>query len=485
MTRIPRSILVAIGTAVAIGAAFLFCTSRYPGRSIVANPADFRAFYCAGEAIGTRQDPYHADPLRACEVRETLAAGLSPYRKLAIPTPLPGYALLPFVVFARLSFAQASTLYTILQIVAIGATALLLAKRTRTSLLAISCSFILNGTIAILNGQPFPFAVLALCAAAFALRDGAYRSVGLYIAIAAIEPHLALPPIIALAWAEPRTRIPLSIALAALTALCLVALDPATNLEYVTQIIAAHARSEATSGNQYSLTTILVHSGVSIQHALAMADAQYAIFAAVGIVVARSIARRYQAPEAIVLIPPVFVLFGGPFVHITQIALAVPALIALIARIPESRTSLGVALVTLTIPWPDISDLPELAGVMAIAIVALPMAIELWRPKFLVVALTLAALVGLDFGLHDYRAHHRVAPSDPASAIANASKRERLAEATWFAYIDSKESPGAGATLAVRAPTWIALFMAIVTLLVLALRSRAPGAKRLEHFAHP
>jgi hypothetical protein len=382
--------------------------------------------------------------------------------------------LLPFALLSRLDFPRASLLFLLLQIAALALVAWLLARATRVSIVATASALLLGGAIAIFNGQPFPFALAALCAAAFAARNGSYISASVFAAGAAIEPHLALPAIVSLAYALPRTRIPLTLAIATLALASVATLGIATNLEYFTRVLPAHALSEAASGNQYSLTTVLIHLGTPIERALHVADVQYAIFSIVGILVATKLARTCAAPEFIVLIPPLFASLGGPFIHQTQTTIAIPALFALAARIPRYRVPFGFALLFVAIPWPDASDINPIAGACAIAIAAVPIAFTLFRPDFRTIFLAIVALFAVDYGLRAYRAHYPTTAYRPGAAIAAVAGPDRLAEDTWAAYETVKETRDADIKLPVRAPTWFALGAAIATTLVAV--ARRPGA---------
>jgi len=84
---------------------------------------DFVAFYCAGETIANRANPYLQEPLSTCEHRVSLEGG-APYRT-TIPAPLPPYALIPFAALSRLPFVIAYNVFS-----AISLLALLLAVRS-------------------------------------------------------------------------------------------------------------------------------------------------------------------------------------------------------------------------------------------------------------------------------------------------------------------------------------------------------------------
>src|SRR6185437_252656 len=96
---------------------------------------DFRAFYCAGAAIAAGADPYRMEPLLGCEAATAAAAGTPAVEYgVAVPAPLPPYALLPFALLSRLPFVDAALLYAVLSVAAGVAAGFLLARATGAAL---------------------------------------------------------------------------------------------------------------------------------------------------------------------------------------------------------------------------------------------------------------------------------------------------------------------------------------------------------------
>ncbi len=72
----------------------------------------------------------------------------------------------------------------------------------------------------------------------------------------------------------------------------------------------------------------------------------------VGVIVAGRVAQRTRNDAFVVAIPPAFAVFGGSFIHVTQIAAALPAAALLVAYAPRERRTLAVvALLALAVPW--------------------------------------------------------------------------------------------------------------------------------------
>jgi len=451
-------------------AAFVF-----GGIRVLADPEDLRAFYCAGKAVVSHRDPYLAEPLRTCEVRESRAAGLTPYNLLAVPAPLPGFAFVPFAALALLPFGAASSLFVLLVIGALVATGAFVrefcapdaGRAPRWALVVVigaslACS---DGLTSVANGQIVPFAILALCASGFALKRGRYGWAAAFVALASIEPHVALPVWIALAFMVPQTRRPLAICAAALVAASIVTLGPAVNLEYLTAVLPAHAASEASASGQYSLATLLVRCGIAIAPALAVANVWFVALCALGIFTAQRLARKLDAPELAALVPPAFAVFGGPFVHLTQLAVAIPAILVLGSRLPRYRVAFAVALLLLALPWQDLAENPAPAVLGAIALVALPIALWFWRLRPVPALEVVTAMLALGALELQARALFARAPADATHSIALVAGDGRLAEETWTAFMSVAQDADMRWYLVSHIPTWAGLAIALAAML--------------------
>jgi len=465
------------GTAVAIAFAALAAGALFTsGVRIVRDPEDLRAFYCAGAAVAARADPYKVEPLRSCEVRERLTEGLAGYDRLAVPAPLPGYALVPFALASHASFDKICALYVLLLAAAIATTVVLVADLSGFSSAGVAAALVLSdGALSLANGQILPFALLALCASAWELSRGRPVRASAYAACATIEPHVAFPALVALALAVPKTRVPLALCAAFLGALSLLALGVATNLEYIAQVVPEHARSETNAVVQYSLTTLLVRAGADPNVATVLGDVSYVAACALGIAVGVRGARVWNAPALIVLVPPAFALLGGPFVHLTQIAVAVPALLVAMRYLPQSRAPLAIALILVALPWQDLVESPLAVVAAGTVLVTLAIVVRIWKPPLRIAALAVVAFVALGTG--EKLLHDRLVPRHPDAtvAIAAADRAGDLAESTWTAFASVAEDEDARLYLATHAPTWcgVILMVAVASGGVLAVRTNA------------
>jgi hypothetical protein len=365
-------------------------------RRTLAHLVDFNAFYCAGSDLIAGRDPYLAEPLRSCEDGAALAGGTQLPRLVAMPAPLPGYALAFFALFARLPLSYAAAMYTILLVASLAFTTLLLEKLTRFPRLGILAALVLcDGWVSLGYGQIVALTVMLLCAAALAVAHNRPVTAACCAAAAMIEPHVALPACIALFAFAGRTRVPLLAGAAVLAAISVQATGWHTNCEYFTNVLSAHALAESNDIGQFSLTTLLHRLGVDAPAALAFADLSYAATLGLGIFVAGRLAARAAAPELLVVVPPAFTLLGGPFLHTSQMAVAVPALLVLLYRFPERRTLLSTALVIMAIPWQELAENPLAAGLVAVALTTAGIAVFVLAAKpartLVLVAATAAA----------------------------------------------------------------------------------------------
>lgn len=135
-------------------------------------PHDFGAFYCAGNTVLHRRDPYRVEPLLDCERR--LAVADRPWRTTTneevIPVPLPGYDFVPLAAVAALPPHIAVLIFGVLLICATALKAYCVARMSSfPALAAFAIAFMAVTYTASRLGQLAPFAIAALTAAALLL----------------------------------------------------------------------------------------------------------------------------------------------------------------------------------------------------------------------------------------------------------------------------------------------------------------------------
>ena len=302
---------------------------------------DFRAFYCAGAALDAGADPYRAEPLRSCEVAawEAFPAG---YPEVAVPAPLPGYALAPFALLARLPYGVAAALWECALVAAFAGSALLLTGLCRLRAPVVWAALLLSvGLVSGFLGQLVPFSLLALCLCARAVEDERPRLAALAAAASLIEPHFGFPVCLGLALWMPRARLPLALLAGGAALLSFGLLGFERNLEYVRDVLPAHLASEVTNEEQYSLTHLLSLAGVPDALAIRLGTLSYAVTVALGALLGGKLVRRGAPASLYVLVPAAFAPLAGSFVHLQQMAFVIPALLVLWA--PSRRQTRGSA----------------------------------------------------------------------------------------------------------------------------------------------
>lgn len=275
-----------------------------------------------------------------------------------------------------------------------------------------------------------------------------------------IEPHLGLPLCVALALWAPATRLTLAVAAVALAALSLVALGFPTNLEYFTSVLPAHALSEVARDTQFSLTAVLATLGAPQLLAVRAGMLWYALMIGIGVTVAGVLAKKTANYALLACVPPAFAVFGGTFIHITQMAAALPAAVLLPVYTQSKSRALAVAaLLLLAVPWLwAVAPTLILAPFVPVAYLAW----QYWARNARITLLAAIAAALLLWGLsslaagapHALHGLHGGAPAiDP-----------RFAEAGWSAFTQ-KSTTNTIAAWMLRIPTWggLALVLALLT----------------------
>ena len=417
---LPRSVVATICVllGMAIGLFVLFRPAGVLG-------VDFSAFWCGARALAQHADPYLNQPLHDCEAA-AVPAFFSKYPNLTVPAPLPPYALALFGPLAWLPFPAARALWWVL----LAGCALLAGTgiarfSDMPAYPAIAAAGFALLAPAFVHGELAPLPIALLIWGALAMRRARWNAAAVLLCAAAIEPHVALPACVAAFLLVPAMRMRLAIGAAAAFGITLLAAGPGTAFAYLAHVLPAHAAGELNNPAQSSLSAILYRRHVAPGAALRAGALQYAAFCVLGIVAARSALRRYRDAAWVALTPPVFAVIGGSFIHLSQIAVALPLACALAVRRP-GWVSFSV-LCALAIPVEAIVDWPLLAAPAA-ALLAYLLAVRRAPPPLAMLAS--AALVAGALWAHGY-AGSGMLPS--VHAIADPGPRA-LASVTWSAF---------------------------------------------------
>lgn len=310
---------------------------------------DFNALYCGSFTLARSFDPYRYEPLHTCEVTHTAVIDFV----AAIPDPLPPFAIAAFIPLTWLDIVRASYVWWLI-LVASGAVVVW----TVTRLTRLDWFVVAVCTIPALLSTPWregsfaPLPIALICAAALADVYKREIATAVLLGCACMEPHLGLPAAASAMLLRPRLRIPLVVMGLLIAIASLFSGGAAMNIEYLTQVLPAHAASELGTRVQYSLSTILHLLGVPEHAAILAGTLQYCLFVVLGILVAYALRRR--VPAAALLAPVAFAVGGGTFVHDTQIAAAIPFALLLASQLRSIVSWSAVAL--LAIPWLSISE---------------------------------------------------------------------------------------------------------------------------------
>ena len=412
---------------------------------------DFRAFYCAAKVVSLHADPYLTQPLRDCETAMGPRLFFEKNPGVTIPAPLPGYALAVLEPLGALPFPLAGSLWALLLILGCAATIGACARFARVGWEISLGGFALSlAMLSLPFGEIVPVALGAIALSAYCAWRNRPRAAAIFAAVAMIEPHLGLPVCCALAVWMRKTRLTLAIAFAALAALSLIVLGPAVNVEYFTSVLPAHALSEVTRDTQLSLTAVLTAIHVSPPTAVRVGTLWYAAMLVIGILAAGMLAKRTRNAAYLVCVPPAFAVFGGTFIHVTQIAAAIPAALLLAVNGSARRRPLVIAaLILLAVPW-----VWAISPALIVA-PALPVAYLAWRLSSENLRVALLAAIGAALMLLGLSELAAAAPHAVAHGIAP-SIDPRLAEASWSVFT-RKSSTNALVAWLLRLPTWTAL----------------------------
>jgi len=431
---------------------------------------DFRAFYCAARVASHGADPYRTEPLRTCETGIGMSRFFEKNRGVTIPAPLPGYAIAALVPLTLLPFAAAAIIWTLLLLLAWYACVATLSRFAGIPWEMALAAFALSlGMLSLPFGEVVPVSLAFISLSAYFAWKGRARAAALAAAGSMIEPHLGLPVCIALVCWCPATRLPLAIAWAVLAALSVATLGVATNVEYFTSVLPAHALSEATRDTQYSLTAILSALGIAQSAAVRAGTLWYVAMLVAGTLVAETLAKKTRNDAFLACVPPAFAVFGGTFIHVTQIAAAIPAAVLLMnyAKRPYRELAL-LALLLLAVPWGwSISPALMLAPLVPIGYLT-------WRATNGNAIAALLAAIGaviLVFGLQEL---YTIAAPHFGTHLSAPKIDANLPEASWSGYSRGNSS-GTLAAWAVRLPTWFGLA------LLLGLLAREATASRRSH----
>jgi hypothetical protein len=301
------------------------------------------------------------------------------------------------------------------------------------------------------------------------------RAAALCGAAAMIEPHVGLPICLGLFVWRARTRLTLLVCGAVLAAISVLTLGCAGTLEYLRVVLPAHALSEVPNIKQLSLTYVVHRLGAPDELAVRIGDFSYLLMLALGTAIAGRLAARFREPALLPLIPVAFSMLGGPFVHVIEVGLAVPAALLLAARCPERRALFAGCAIVLAVPWTQVFNLGAIFPILAAVVVGI-MVYDLITSDVRVVAA--ASIVTIGFLMCLFLSIAPIPNAD--SALAATYVPSELAQASWGRYVRIVAQANLGLYDVARVPTWASLLIFVLGATLLAWRPIETRSKKAE-----
>lgn len=456
--------LLAVVLLAGVGIISIYQSGRTFDR-VVSN-SDFAAYYCAGAVARVRADPYQARPLERCR------AGT------ANPAPLPGYVTAFFSPISFLPYEPAALSWTVLLAIAVIAT--VLALRAATGVSAIGLAAAVTGTDLIAGltfGQLSVIAVLGLSLVAMFLTQGFPRAAAIAALLTLVEPQIGIPVVLGLLLWIPRARFILVLGVAFLIALSILHLGPRQNAEYLSRALPAFFAGEVPFRFQYGFAWILYFFGIDESAALQVATFQYGLTTLLALGLAPVVARRLDAPGLVAAFPAAAATLGGPGLHLSDLAAAIPLVTLVAGSRSRARGLAWLALVLLSIPWITLESVEQTA--LAAAVVAIVALFTLGDSPWLVRATIGVVAIVLVFGTP------RIVEGIPANAVRPAPTTQSFAELNFDPSLAAvvhanvlRDQPllseASWPTFALKAPDWAGVSLAFVAALA-ALRAGDRG----------
>jgi hypothetical protein len=427
---------------------------------------DFQDFYCAGAAVDGHADPYRYEPLHRCEHLINRSSAYRGDPKRVVPAPIPPYDLPPFELAARVGFPPARTVDAIAIVIAVAAAVGGLALIGIPLDVAALALVLPAGYLLLDAGQIVPFALVLLVFCGVALARRCDRVAGVLAALTLIEPHLGLPVFLAVFLTIPRSRVTAVASGLFLAFVGLLTVGPAGAIEYIARVLPAQAAAEAGYPYQYSFTYLLVCAGLAPGAALAAGQASYVVLLVGGIWLGRQLCVALERRELVAYLPAACAVIGGSYVHMVDLAMAVPAALVLsnYAR-GLSKTIATLSLCVLCVPWIAvwIGKKLFLASLFVVAM----MLFRLGPGAGIGAALSLGTFSAVAAAIYLFE----LRPPAPFSVttLIPSLRPDDLAQQAWSAYVAQLKTSMLP-WLPIKVPTWAGL----AGLLVAAVRALPP-----------
>ena len=185
-----------------------------------------------------------------------------------------------------------------------------------------------------------------------------------------------------------------------------------------------------------------------------------------GTIVAGLLARETQNRAFLACVPPAFSVLGGAFVHVTEIAVAVPATILMLGYAKGMwRTVAVLALLLLAVPWRIVvSPAGVLVPIFPVGYLAWRYSNGSFRTALWAVLAAEVLFLGVDSAYVSAAGHHH-------AVLTGSPIDSSLPEASWGQFTRTSWAPNMGSWL-VRIPTWTGQLLLVAALTSGAIASR-------------
>ena len=442
------------GTLLAVAAAVLLIVWQlHEASKSHALFGDFRAFYCAASALTHGASPYAASALYPCESAPMPWGLYSAANGVAVPAPLPGYAVVAFVPFALLPY-QGACIAWLLTLLACTALAVWALSALVDRPLAGTAAALVPGIaiVVVPFGELGCVVLAAVLCMGLAVRAHAWGWAAVAGSAAMLLPQIGLPAMLSACIFVSPMRIQV-LASVAVLALLDVAGSAGAALTYLFKFLPEHARAEIPSSVQYGATWMLHAAHASDAAALATGTVSYAVMFVLGVSASKAVSARLRDDACFAVIPPAFVVIGGTFVHYAHIMVAIPAALLLATRknVPFGAAFCAAALL-LVVPWLWALSQPLFIVLFAAVCAACALTMFDLPPRTALRAALASAL--LCAGILITGAHFGAGRAD-----ANLTAHRPAALNSWGRYIASARSATGPAWWIAKLPTWTGLLL--------------------------
>jgi hypothetical protein len=392
---------------------------------------DFVAYWCAGSAVLHHQDPYLDASVHQCNVE------LGLIHSLTLPIAHPPYVMPVFAALALLPEKISFALWCAVLLACFVSTVLALCRLTRLDWTLVAAATYLLLLPSFEFGQLVPIALCGFCWALVFVRDERPWAAAAALGIAAAMPNFAEAAWIAAFLCSPKIRLPLFAAGAVLVLIGVASIHWPTILEYAGAALPAYGRSELTAFWQLGSAATLHAAGLSDAAALRVAYALLAAFVAAGIYAGLQLSRRFGGAHWVVAAAVAFGIVGSPYVHESDIVLALPLALMLLSSLPDSKLVRTAALIVV-VPWQHLTN--DVGVQSAIAIPLLLVVAAAFFSRAIVAAAVVAAISLSSLALYRVLGSAEAQTSAAQTLPVRVLPPNALAEVRWTEFTENSRS---------------------------------------------